>query len=132
MGFLEAGTPLPFLSSLSAIEYVRTHGVLQFCATYERVKGRTNDVLKWGDEIEYHLVEFRPASRETRLSLMAPELIALLEKEDAERVLCVGAAGGGTSLARPLPPHPPTTPPHLPSPPAPSPPRGAPSTAPGW
>ena len=104
----------------------------QFLHIFRRVKDRTNDVLKWGDEvghdparsagalpltvhalsssciatcaltvvrvshpgavararprvqIEYHLVEFRGDVCETRLSLTGPEVLAQLEREDAE------------------------------------------------
>lgn len=30
---------------------VREHGIQQFINTYNRIKDRTNDVLKWGDEV---------------------------------------------------------------------------------
>lgn len=40
--------PAPPAPSPSA---VRVHGIQQFIHTYNRIKGRTNDVLKWGDEV---------------------------------------------------------------------------------
>ena len=51
MGFLEAGIPLSWWSSLPHIAYIREHGVEQFIRIFNAVKGRTNDVLKWGDEV---------------------------------------------------------------------------------
>ena len=51
MGFLEIGSPIPWAESLAHLKYVRRHGVLQFISTYNRLKSRTNDVLKWGDEV---------------------------------------------------------------------------------
>ena len=51
MGFLEAGIPLSWWSSLPYIAYVREHGVAQFIRIFNSVKGRSNDVLKWGDEV---------------------------------------------------------------------------------
>lgn len=35
-------------------------------------------------QIEYHLVEFRPETKEVRVSLTAPEVVAELEKQDKE------------------------------------------------
>ncbi len=51
MGFLEVGVPLSWWDSLPYIAYVREHGVAQFIRLFNSVKGRTNDVLKWGDEV---------------------------------------------------------------------------------
>lgn len=51
MGFLEAGTPLEWSDSLEFVKYVREHGIAQFIATYNRIKDRTDDTLKWGDEV---------------------------------------------------------------------------------
>lgn len=49
------------------------------------IKDRRNDVLKWGDELEYHLVEVPDKSvGPPRLALLAPELIKVLENEDEE------------------------------------------------
>lgn len=33
------------------ISIVRKHGIQQFINTYNRIKHRHNDVLKWGDEV---------------------------------------------------------------------------------
>jgi hypothetical protein len=78
MGFLDVGTPLTWEEALEFAAYgarargrpcggmgvdasnarrrlrapaVRRHGVLQFLATFRRVKDRRNDVLRWGDEV---------------------------------------------------------------------------------
>ena len=57
MGFLDAaGLPLSWTDSLAVIKYVREHGVRQFLNTFYRVRGRTNDVLKWGDEVGIALI----------------------------------------------------------------------------
>jgi len=71
---------------------VRQHGVLQFLATFQRVRARANDVLKWGDEIEYHLVRFDAGSRRTTVELRAPEVVAALEAEDKARGFAVQSA----------------------------------------
>ena len=100
MGFLEVGVPLQWSDSLPFCAYVRQHGIEQFLALYHKVKGRVNDVLKWGDEIEYHLVEVPPASGATadhapRIALIAWELLERLEREEATETLCVRARARG-------------------------------------
>ena len=57
MGFLEAGEPLDWEESKEHLKYVREHGILQFIATYNRVKDVENDDLFWGDEVEYGVFE---------------------------------------------------------------------------
>jgi glutamate--cysteine ligase catalytic subunit len=68
----------------SYLTVVRKHGIEQFLNTYNRVKDRSHDELKWGDEIEYHLIELCPELRETRISLTAPETLAKLAAESEE------------------------------------------------
>lgn len=82
MGFLEAGTPLTWSDSLKHIPYIRKHGVGQFLVTFHRVKNREGDVLKWGDEIEYHLIRLDEDERSSAISLVAPEVVHTLEAQD--------------------------------------------------
>ena len=120
MGFLEFGVPLHWADSLPYCAYVRQHGVEQFINLYHRVKGRVNDVLKWGDEIEYHLVELPPASgaaeeHAPRVALIASELLEKLEREDATQALCVRPLSRASpfrfsKLSTRLPPPPPPPP----------------------
>lgn len=44
------------------LAYVREHGVLQFLALYNQVKGVANDDLFWGDEVEYSVLQTHPGS----------------------------------------------------------------------
>jgi hypothetical protein len=79
MGFLEKGAPLPWPEALKYAAYgasglarkpslhelfshdlasrshfaVRRHGIIQFIHTYNRIKERKNDALKWGDEVSH-------------------------------------------------------------------------------
>ena len=52
---------------------------------FDRVRRRANDVLRWGDEIEYHLVRLdsRDGRKASAVSLMGPEVLAALATEDA-------------------------------------------------
>jgi hypothetical protein len=90
--------------------------VLQFLHTFNRVKRRANDTLKWGDEvrcvvrsrnpvgrewnaptaiipagwcaqIEYHLVRLDAATHTATVALVGPEVLAQLAGEDERREL---------------------------------------------
>ena len=55
MGLLTVGKPLKFseAEATNVIEYVRSHGIIQFLNTWNRVKDLQNDDLRWGDEVKY-------------------------------------------------------------------------------
>ena len=80
MGFLLNLTALPWEESLPYLQYIREHGILQFIHTYMRMKDRKNDVLLWGDEVEYHLVRLNQETRKASIVLKAIEVISALEK----------------------------------------------------
>ena len=87
MGLLKVGKPLAWDEAAPHRAYVRRHGVEQFLATLKRVEGYSNDVLKWGDEIEYAVLALDAPSRVARLA--APRgsevLRALIAHEDVHR-----------------------------------------------
>lgn len=85
MGFLEAtGVPLSWTDNDQGgvRERVKDDGVTQFLHVYRNTVGRTNDVLKWGDEIEYTLLVSDASGRRTRLLLRAAELLEILSQEE--------------------------------------------------
>eukprot|EP00168_Porphyra_purpurea_P003013 TRINITY_DN135_c0_g1_i5.p1 TRINITY_DN135_c0_g1~~TRINITY_DN135_c0_g1_i5.p1 ORF type:complete len:800 (-),score=250.75 TRINITY_DN135_c0_g1_i5:1317-3716(-) len=85
MGFLEAvGAPLSWTDEDQGgvRERVKDDGVTQFLEVYRKTAGRTNDVLKWGDEIEYTLLASDTSGRRTRLLLRAAELLEILSREE--------------------------------------------------
>jgi glutamate--cysteine ligase catalytic subunit len=51
MGLLKKGQPLTWFEALPYVPYVREHGIKQFLIIYNKVKDRSNDALKWGDEV---------------------------------------------------------------------------------
>ena len=51
MGLLSEGKPLSWTETKKHAELVRRVGILQFLATYHRLKDRPRDELKWGDEV---------------------------------------------------------------------------------
>ncbi|VDN05589.1 unnamed protein product [Thelazia callipaeda] len=58
MGLLTLGTPLSWNETLPFVDYIKEHGIAQFISLYHRVKSREGDQLKWGDEVEYTIVQF--------------------------------------------------------------------------
>ena len=51
MGLLSEGKPLTWAETKKHAELVKETGVLQFLATFHRLKERPRDELKWGDEV---------------------------------------------------------------------------------
>ena len=51
MGLLTEGTPLTWAETKKYAEHVQKHGIQQFINVYHKLKDRTNDGLKWGDEV---------------------------------------------------------------------------------
>lgn len=51
MGLLTEGEPLSWAETKKYAELVKKTGILQFLATYHRLKSRPRDELKWGDEV---------------------------------------------------------------------------------
>lgn len=55
MGLLTEGSPLTWEETKALAEHVRQHGVEQFINLYSKLRDRTGDVLKWGDEVRFSL-----------------------------------------------------------------------------
>lgn len=51
MGLLTEGSPLSWEETKKLSKHVREHGIEQFINLYRRLKDRTGDILKWGDEV---------------------------------------------------------------------------------
>ncbi|XP_042328925.1 glutamate--cysteine ligase catalytic subunit isoform X3 [Sceloporus undulatus] len=85
MGLLSQGSPLSWEKTQRHAEHVRRHGILQFLYIYRAVGERHKDVLKWGDEVEYMLVNFDHQKKRARLSLTGEEVLHTLQ-EKGERV----------------------------------------------
>lgn len=85
MGLLTEGSPLSWEETKTLAEHVRQHGVEQFINIYSKLRDRTGDVLKWGDEVEYIIVKFDDENKRATVSLRTEELLPLLqEKEHAD------------------------------------------------
>ncbi|KAI0220754.1 glutamate--cysteine ligase [Massospora cicadina] len=84
MGLLSLGTPLHWNDAKQHAHKVRKHGIQQFINIYHKLKNRKNDVLLWGDEVEYMMVAFDHENQKARLSLRVNEILPRLQEEEVE------------------------------------------------
>jgi len=83
MGLLSEGEPLEWDEMVGWQEHVRRHGVDQFIRLYNRLKDDRGRHLKWGDEVEYIIVNLDHQEKKARVSLRAKELLdQLIEPEE--------------------------------------------------
>lgn len=88
MGLLKVGAPIGWEDSKPFLRYIREHGIQQFLNTWFRVKDISEDMLKYGEEIEVGIFKVDYENNTVKLSIRAPEVRAqLLEREDADSVL---------------------------------------------
>lgn len=84
MGFLVEAEPLTWSEALNKLEYVRNHGIEQFVHIFHQVKYLEEDLLRWGDEIEYAILKLvgEPGdeNRTVKISLRSPEAINQLKE----------------------------------------------------
>uniref|UniRef100_A0A8C2E8L7 Glutamate--cysteine ligase n=1 Tax=Cyprinus carpio TaxID=7962 RepID=A0A8C2E8L7_CYPCA len=81
MGLLSQGSPLNWEETNKHADHVRKHGILQFLNIYNKVKDRQKDVLKWGDEVEYMLVEMDAKNEKVRLVLNGKDVLETLQEK---------------------------------------------------
>lgn len=80
---LTFGRPLTWEESMSHLEYVRAHGVLQFISVWENCRRIwRNDELLWGDEVEYAIL--RVSDSKAWVSLRGTEIRGALSTKEAE------------------------------------------------
>lgn len=58
MGLLTEGNPLTWEETEKLAEHVREHGIAQFINLYRRLKSKTGDILKFGDEVSLLKYEY--------------------------------------------------------------------------
>ncbi|KAI4464929.1 glutamate cysteine ligase [Holotrichia oblita] len=84
MGLLSEGSPLSWEETKKLANHVREHGVSQFINLYKRLRDRQDDVLKWGDEVEYVIVKFDSEKKQAKLSLRAKEILDELNEKEKQ------------------------------------------------
>uniref|UniRef100_A0A3B5Q9B4 Glutamate--cysteine ligase n=1 Tax=Xiphophorus maculatus TaxID=8083 RepID=A0A3B5Q9B4_XIPMA len=81
MGLLSQGSPLNWEETRKYADHIRKHGIIQFLNIYNKVKDRQRDVLKWGDEVEYMLVELDDNDEKVRLVLNGGDVLETLQEQ---------------------------------------------------
>ncbi|CAL9687977.1 unnamed protein product [Knipowitschia caucasica] len=81
MGLLSQGSPLNWEETKKYADHIRKHGIIQFLNIYNKVKDRQKDVLKWGDEVEYMLMEWDNNNEKVRLVLRTAEILETLQEQ---------------------------------------------------
>ncbi|CAK8697356.1 glutamate--cysteine ligase catalytic subunit-like [Clavelina lepadiformis] len=83
MGMLEFdGEPLKWNEIKPYVNYVKKHGIIQFLHNYERLMKRPEDILKWGDEVEYMILRFDHENRKVQLSLRGEDISKVLQEKE--------------------------------------------------
>jgi len=77
MGYLaDIGQTLNFTDSLSLIDYIKKHGIIQFLLLYKKFKDTQQEEIFWGDEIEYHLLNLDSTTKTPRLQTNTEEFFS--------------------------------------------------------
>ncbi|GAM26189.1 hypothetical protein SAMD00019534_093640 [Acytostelium subglobosum LB1] len=85
MGFIAEGNTLGWEDSEKFIDYVKKHGVQQLLNIWKNNKDRMGDSFKWGDEVEYIMLNVDENTNDIKLSLRSHEVLAqLMQKEKAD------------------------------------------------
>ncbi|EEB05961.1 glutamate-cysteine ligase Gcs1 [Schizosaccharomyces japonicus yFS275] len=82
MGLLVVGTPLSWEESKKYFDHVRENGIEQFIHMYENGLKKTNDILLWGDEIEYIVLSVDEDHKIARVSLRQEDILEALEEHE--------------------------------------------------
>ncbi|EFA85843.1 glutamate-cysteine ligase [Heterostelium album PN500] len=82
MGFIAEGNTLVWEDAQKYAEYIRQHGIIQLINIWNANKDRMNDGFKWGDEVEYILLNIDESTKQVKLSLRGHEVLHdLMQKE---------------------------------------------------
>lgn len=68
------------------IDYVKRHGLKQLIHTWKANVSRSFDSLKWGDEVEYIVVEWDEEAHRVRLSLRGEKLLTPLQEPEMKAI----------------------------------------------
>ena len=79
MGYLDVGEPPLSWSECKKISNkIRRHGAVQLVNLYNKHKDHVNERLKWGEEMEYHVVHLNHSDKKAKLYTEASEIITAL------------------------------------------------------
>ncbi|KAI6249943.1 Glutamate--cysteine ligase [Erysiphe necator] len=98
MGLLALGTPLDWPEAKVKADIVRQWGVQQLLHIWNKAKSKESDVLLWGDEIEYLVVNYRADIPKVTLSLRQAEILEILA--EAKKSKNYGSNGDTQSTSK--------------------------------
>lgn len=75
MGFLDVGTPLSWADSAAVRDYVKLHGIEQLLFLWRKNRDRKDGGLRWGEEVEYSLVDIDSNTNHSRVYADAVEIL---------------------------------------------------------
>lgn len=78
MGLLAVGTPLPWNESREFNDLVKEKGVQYILQIFKNAQDRDGDVLYWGDELEYMLLQFNGGEKSSKLDVSHDEILEFL------------------------------------------------------
>eukprot|EP00111_Clytia_hemisphaerica_P019576 TCONS_00057767-protein len=84
MGILTEGelAPLTFEEIQQYKEFLKTHGIQQFCRHYNKIKDKNYETLKWGDEIEMMMIRLDDEKKSAPLVCKAKDIIGPLTEAE--------------------------------------------------
>ncbi|KAG8708741.1 hypothetical protein FRC08_018734 [Ceratobasidium sp. 394] len=85
MGHLCEGNPLSWEDGQKHADYIREHGIVQFLNVWKRQKGRRDDELLWGDELECIVISNDDDNKNARLSLRQSEILDTMNGANGKR-----------------------------------------------
>lgn len=84
MGLLSLGTPLTWFESRQYNEHVKKNGVQQLLYIFKAAGSRKNDILLWGDELEFMLCQFDEKKKNVMLTVKDDDVLKILNTEELE------------------------------------------------
>jgi len=83
MGYLvDTSQTLSFSQTKNLISFIKKHGVIQFLHLLKKFKNFHQDDIKWGDEVEQHLLHIDPITKLPKLQLNASYIFNDCTPED--------------------------------------------------
>jgi len=85
MGYLvDTSQTLSYAQTANLIGFIKKHGIIQFLHLLKKFKDFHQDNIKWGDEVEQHLLHIDPTTKLPKLQLNASYIFSECTSKDFE------------------------------------------------
>ena len=82
MGYLKnKGRTLNWHESKKYVDYIKRGGIRQFFNVYNNIPGNRQCLFRYGDEVEYMLVEMDHINKRVSVGLIADEMLKILDDD---------------------------------------------------